>query len=284
MILPKRIAAAALFFLALSGFSFADMSDFKDSIIEAEQAPAPKDDDEQKTQKKSESDDKDNEDNLGTIILRAMFDLAADLWYPDNIGISYGSYPYEKGDYLRHALAEKDYDTGEWTLDRKEGKPWAFSAEVQPFFLGKVGGGSWFTFRGNAWRFIGPYVEGAMLTDGTDTLGTARLGLTFSLLQTNPLSASLYAQWDTWSGLLDRNGFAFGIVADSYPIKPVSLHFRGGFQSFEKYSIGEAEIRGGALKGAWEFSGGWRFWTLIDAGGNKTNTWSGPFASVARYF
>ena len=103
------------------------------------------------------------------------------------------------------------------------------------------------------WRFFGPWIEAAYLTDGTEHLANARLGANFSILQTNPFTPA-----PTSSGSCGRASStdrAARWAHISIRIRSArSLHFRGGVQQFDGYQIGEAELRGGFLRKKAEYS------------------------------
>jgi len=249
----------------------ADMDDFKDRIEEAESD-------------KTETGDKKEHagGSSDNAFFRALFDLTCKLWFLHNTTTTYNSWPYATDGYIKLAGIDAAGEAVEPVMTGRRNS-W-YTAETQAFWLQGAGGGPWFTLRGNAWRFFGPYIETCILTDGDRILSGARLGAQFSVIQTDPFSLSFYGQWQTWSGLLDRSGGTFGIEMRSDPAKPLTLQLRAGFQTFERFSIAEAELRTGWMLDRWELFGGWRWWNLSDSGGNHVETWPGPFAGAALWF
>lgn len=266
----------ALLLAALALPASADLGELKDAVDEA------------KGQKEGETTTPAADDAEDSSVGDALFALFGLVWGWNNLGTAYGAHPYDvapSGEkYVRVGTLVPEASTGKVGVEPAEGKPFAFSAEIQPFFLSGVGGGTWATFKGNAWRFFGPYVEGCALTDGDETLGALRVGATFSLLQTNPLSVSLYGQWQRWSGFIDERGGTLGVEMNCYPAKPLSLRLRAGFQFFDGFSVSETELRLGALRGPIEFSAGWRWWNMLSSDGSRVDGWSGPFMGAAAYF
>lgn len=266
----------ALLLAALALPARADLGDLKDAVDESER--------QKKEQPVSAGQTETEESALGSVLF-TLFRLA---WGWNNLGTAYGAHPYDDDadgeKYIRYGTVATDLDTGKVGIEPASGRPCAFTAEIQPFWMDGIGGGSWATFKGNAWRFFGPYIEGCALTDGDEMLGSVRIGATFSLLQTNPFSMSLYGQWQLWSGFIDRSGGTFGIEMNCYPVKPISLHLRTGFQFFDSFSISETELRAGAFAGPMEFSAGWRWWNMLSGSGSRIDGWSGPFAGAAVYF
>jgi hypothetical protein len=253
---------------------FAGMDDFRNSVEEAEAASEAEEPVTEETASDGDSS------GLGELI----FELLCYAWVANNLTVSYGDYPFEDDRYIRHPVEYPDESAGMLDPAPGRGTPWSFQAETQPFYLDGIGGGSWFTFKGNLWRFFGPYLEACVIGDGEDFIEGARLGGTFSLVQTNPFTLSLYAQFQVWNGMLERTGGTFGIETALYLAKPVSLHFRGGIQNFGTFQIGEAELKAGVFAGPWEFTGGWRWWTLETSGGSEIDNWYGPFCGAAYWF
>ena len=229
----KNVRTTAILFAALLLARtplplFAEMDDFRKSVEEAEAASEEEEEVPEDTASGGESSE------LGNLI----FELLCYAWVANNLTVSYGDYPFEDDRYIRHPAEYPDKSSGQLDPAPARGTSWSFQAETQPFYLDGIGGGSWFTFKGNLWRFFGPYLEACVIGDGEEFIEGARLGGTFSLVQTNPFTLSLYAQFQVWNGMLERTGGTFGIETALYLAKPVSLHFRGGIQNFGTFHGG----------------------------------------------
>lgn len=274
---PLRNCLAAFLFAALSAAPvFADFDGLRTAVAEAEETT-------EEEEESYSSGGGGGENSLAA----AFFELFVQVWIVNNFYMSYGEAPYLEGKLIRYprpvlAGAQDKPDIEFAPVSEKD--HW-FAAEIQPVWMnGLDAGGSWFSFRGNMWRFFGPWIEAAYLTDGTEHLANARIGANFSIIQTNPFTLGAYFQWQLWSGILDRSSGTMGAYIDSYPFKPVALHFRGGVQQFDGYQIGEAELRGGFLRKKAEYSLGWRWWTVQSNSGTKIEGYSGPFASIGWWF
>jgi hypothetical protein len=51
-------------------------------------------------------------------------------------------------------------------VKERGGKYYWFSASLSAVSLDGLGGGGWFSVSGNGYKFIGPYVDAYVLTDG----------------------------------------------------------------------------------------------------------------------
>ncbi|HKL86752.1 MAG TPA: hypothetical protein VJ861_10515 [Treponemataceae bacterium] len=248
---------------------FADMDSFKNSIEKAEK-------EEQKTQNEEDSVIEQNE--LAEVIFQLIF-LG---WGANNLTAIYSDYPYYYEPFIQRDYSLiAPFEVKNMLPPPENKKSWWYSLDFQPFYLSDIGGGSWLTFKGNSWRFFGPYFEAIVLTDTKEIIGALRLGATLSIIQTNPFSLNLYGQWISWFGFLERNGGTFGLETHFYPIKPLSFHFRGGFQTFSHFQISEAELKTSFFSGPREFYLGWRWWDLKDSKQNSIDFWSGPFGGIA---
>lgn len=252
------------------------MDSFKSSIEQAEKTEKKKDP--EKTPETPESTENNS-------VVEIIFQLVFMGWGINNLTAIYSDYPYFSEPFI-----QRDYSTIA-PLETKDllpapqnKKSWWYTVDVQPFYLQRIGGGSWLTLRGNSWRFFGPYFEVLALTDTHETMGALRLGGTLSIIQTNPFTLNFYGQWISWFKFLERNGGTFGIESRFFIIKPLSFHFRGGFQTFPHFQIGEAEVKTSFFSGPCEFYLGWRWWELKDLNHNYIDSWSGPFAGIALWF
>ena len=272
----RCILLLLLLSFALPAMAHADLDDFREEVEEAEKEKPPE---ESRTE-----DEEDDEEEGESLLGRFLWELFGAIWLVNNTTTTYGSHPYSADGYIRWARVEEGYGAdGEVYIPTGRRSHWLYS-EIQALALEGLGQGTWFTLKGHAYRFFGPYFEGWVLGDGEDLFGGLRLGLTFSLFQSDPLSLSLYGQGNMWFGVLARSGGALGVELRSYPFKPLSLQLRGGLQLFERFSVGEVESRAGLLFGRWEAYAGLRWWRLLDGAGLVRERYSGPFAGAGCHY
>ncbi|MDR0636072.1 MAG: hypothetical protein LBF87_03235 [Treponema sp.] len=262
-----KITLLILLAFSMTGQVYADLDSFSDRVIESEQNPKP--------ETPSESSEEQSSDSGFAVLLARLFGI---LWLYDNVYIYYADYPYQEGGYIQHPVADPFVNKMVYADDAKY---YWFSMSLSGFYLDDIGGGSWLSFSGNAYKFIGPYADVYFITDAREFQIGARLGAHFSLLQFNPFNASLYIQWQFWNGVLSRHGVAMGIELRLYPVKPLTFRFKLGSQMFERFSIGEMELEMGIMIKAWEWFVGYRSWTLGD---EMIPSYAGAYLGVRRYF
>ncbi|MDR2419664.1 MAG: hypothetical protein LBD79_11555 [Treponema sp.] len=187
----------------------------------------------------------------------------------------YGDYPYHARGYIQRPINDPFINTKVYLDDAKY---YWFSTSLSGFYLNSLGGGSWVSFSGNAYKFIGHYADVYFITDAREFQIGTRLGAHFSLLQFNPFNASFYIQWQFWNGVLLRHGVTLGVELRLYPVKPLTFRFKEGAQLFERFSIGELDFEMGIMIEAWECFAGYRSWTL------DNETYAGAYLGVRRYF
>lgn len=247
-----RRAILGLAFLALAGAPLhADIADFGEKVAEAESAPN------EEAQPPASSGSDGN-----TAFGEFFVELVSYLWAIDNLYTTYGPYPYVPDGYIRWAD-----DGGRPAPGRRNS--W-YSVDAEGFYLSGFGAGAWTRLEGYAWRFFGPYAEAWLLSDGAAFQGGGRVGVLFSIFQTQAFSLSLYSQWNQLFGALERTGATVGLELRSYPFRPLSLRWRGGAQLFEGFKIVESELSAGLVYGPWEPYFGWRWWSLGNGGSNPT--------------
>ncbi|MDR1399851.1 MAG: hypothetical protein LBJ41_08015 [Treponema sp.] len=262
----KIILLISLVFI-MTRHVYADLGSFSDRVIESEQNPEPE------TPPASSNDQ--SSDNNFTAFLAQLFGI---LWFYDNVSIYYADYPYQEGGYIQHPIENLFLNTKVYADNAKY---YWFSMSLSGFYLNGIGGGSWVSFSGNAYKFIGPYADVYVITDAREFQIGTRLGTHFSLVQFNPFSASFYVQWQFWNGVLSRHGVTTGIELRLYPVKPLTFRLKGGAQLFERFSIGELELELGIMIKAWECFAGWRSWTLDN---ETVPSYSGAYLGIRRYF
>ncbi|MDR1985622.1 MAG: hypothetical protein LBP88_01450 [Treponema sp.] len=279
-----RVHRSGLFCLLILGFFplyplQADLDAFKDHVEKIEKNKA-----EDQTPASEESSSSEAESSSFAAFL---FDLAGVLWLYNNTYLHYGAYPYCQEGYIqRIPIPISDFQELNPLVSSgvEKGKYYWFSAGLSAFYLQDMGGGSWVSFSGNGYQFIGPYGDLFFISDGKTFLNGLRAGIHLSLLQFNPFNASLYLQYQMWTGLLFRHSGDFGLEFRLYPVKPLTLRAKVGFQVFEFFSLGEAELEAGFMFKAWEGFAGYRWWTLTEASPEQLLSWSGPYLGIRRYF
>ena len=262
-----RITLLILLVLSMTGQAYADLDSFSDRVIESEQNTEP--------ETPPSSSEKQSSDNELAALLVKLFGI---LWLYDNVYIYYADYPYQEGGYIQHPVADPFVNKMVYADDAKY---YWFSMSLSGFYLNGIGSGSWLSFSGNAYKFIGPYADVYFITDTREFQIGARLGAHFSLLQFNPFNASLYIQWQFWHGVLSRHGITTGIELRLYPVKPLTFRLKGGAQMFQRFSIGDLELELGIMIKAWECFVGYRSWTLDN---ETTPSYAGSYLGVRRYF
>jgi hypothetical protein len=258
----------------------ADLDAFKDHIEETEKNHA-----ETQTGESEESDASDEGSNSFAAFLLKLFGW---IWLYNNIYLHYGPYPYCQEGYIQRLpipISGFQERNPLVPLGVDKGKYYWFSTGLSAFYVQDMGGGSWVSFSGNGYKFIGPYGDLFFISDGTTFLNGIRAGVHLSLLQFNPFNASLYLQYQMWTGLLFRHSGDFGLEFRLYPVKPLSLRAKAGIQAFEFFSLGEVELEAGFMFKAWEGFAGYRWWTLTEeASPEQSFSWSGPYLGIRRYF
>ncbi|MDR2393555.1 MAG: hypothetical protein LBD93_05320 [Treponema sp.] len=215
-----------------------------------------------------------------------LFKLFGWIWLYNNTNLHYGAYPYCIGGYIqRPPILSSGLLTSEVPQVTEKGKYYWFSTGLSALYLQDMGGGSLVSFSGNGYKFIGPYGDLFLISDGKTLLNGIRAGIHFSLIQSNGFNASLYAQYQIWTGLLFRQGGDFGLEFRLYPVKPLTLRVKVGTQAFEFFSLGEVELEAGLMYKAWEGFAGYRWWTLTEeASLEQSFSWNGPYLGIRRYF
>ena len=253
----------ALFAISIF-FSFIDnarpsLKDFKDGT------------DKSGTERSSSSDNSSGsdegcfEDMIGDC-LGQIFEAIGEMWLAHNLSAYYSSYPYEhpqisnfinllpvftkdkKSDNPVENKAEPEVEQG---YKAEESGPLDDLAQLKPlpefdhtYYLNADIGGQWarddgsgafVNMSGKIFRILGPECEYKRVIDKEDHLDYLALGINLSIIQTNYFSPDFYIQYASMKGIVDLDGFAFGLIAHSYPVKPLHLMFRIGKQSYTKH-------------------------------------------------
>ncbi|MDR3114459.1 MAG: hypothetical protein LBU25_02955 [Treponema sp.] len=252
----------------------ADLDAFKNRIEETEK---------DKTEAPPQSEESGSSEEGSSSFAGFLFNLFRWIWFYNNTYIHYGMYPYCQAGYIQRPRMLPEV-TPMVPSAAETGKYYWFSTGLSAFYLQDMGGGSWVSFSGNGYKFIGPYGDLFLISDGKDLLTGIRAGIHFSLLQFNPFNASLYLQYQVWTGLLFRQGGDFGLEFRFYPVKPLTLRAKVGIQAFELFSLGETELEAGFMFKAFEGFAGYRWWTLTEASVEQSLSWKGPYLGIRRYF
>jgi hypothetical protein len=194
----------------------------------------------------------------------------------------YTAYPYYPGGYIRrpwNLYADELYQASRWNHKNH----W-FSPSLSTFYLNNIGGGPWLSLSGNIFKFIGPYVDTFLILDGSSYLYGLRAGAHFSLFQTDPFSAAFYLQYQLWTGILTRQGATMGLDLRLYPVKPLALKAKFGFQAFDYVSLGEIELEAGIMLKSWEIFGGYRWWQPPENRDTPPPDWHGPYLGLRLFF
>lgn len=230
--------------------------------------------------------------------LGSMFEIIGGLWLAHNLSVYYSSYPYEKpqisnfmnplpvfkkgkgpespaGDQFKPE-GEEDGKTEEPSpldeLSKLKPVPgfdhtYFLNAEVGAQWALDNGSGAFVGLSGKIFRVLGPECEYKRIVDGEDHLDYLALGVNLSIVQTNYFSPDLYLQYASMKGVVDISGFAFGLIAHSYPVKPLHLMVRLGKQVYTKQETGDIyreidfidlEGRIGLIFNRFEFFAGYR--------------------------
>lgn len=70
---------------------------------------------------------------------------------------------------------------------------------------------------------------------------------------------SLFAQWVSWEGILDREGMNIGMECRSFPADPIALQYRIGYHLFGSFHMLETDLQLGVLFERYEMFGGFRW-------------------------
>jgi hypothetical protein len=278
-----RSAAAAFFYMLVSAVPlYADLDSFKDAIESAEEDNREKEDEkpppkQEKRRRKDNDNLNDSDDDGGLTLLRLFFEIFGNLWLYNNLDIAYGPYPYCQNSFIRRPMQRE----GIRPDDEKE---YSYSLGLSGLYLSDMGGGSWLSFSGNMFRFIGPYADVFLIGDGEDVLNGFRIGMHLSLFQSNIFNTAFYLQYQLWYGFMQRDACVAGFEFRVYPVKPLTLRARFGFQIFEYLTLGETELEAGCMIGGWEIFAGYRWWYIMDEGRGGYPVWNGPSLGLRRYF
>ncbi len=157
-----------------------------------------------------------------------------------------------------------------------------FSLDTSAVYLHGFGFGNETRFEGLLFPYVGPYFENLSLYNAKNGdfdfsqkgfRNNVRLGGLVSLLQTNILSANFIVQYTAWQGEhFDdfRRGATVGLLLRSYPIKPLVLEWKFGYQFFpHDFQIFESDLHVGIMINRYEIFASWK---ALDFSNEDTKT------------
>jgi hypothetical protein len=115
---------------------------------------------------------------------------------------------------------------------RYENKNYYFTLEGGGQYLFDDGAGAFAALRGKFYKLIGPDIEVKRIRDNKDDLDYYAFGLNIPICQFSGFMPDFYVQKVYLKGIIERDGWAYGIIINSYPVKPFSFMIRIGEQSY----------------------------------------------------
>lgn len=263
---------------------YADLGDFQQDVEQTEDQADDSDEIANGDQDSDEDNDDEysDEDDDGSIIGQILFEIFKFVWVLNNTTTTYGAYPYSPTGYISWAEPADDYYGLDYVTTGYRSSWFALDSEA--IYLDGLGFGSWATLRGHFYRFFGPYLDSWVISDGSDLFYGLRVGGSLSLFQSDPFSMSVFAQWVSWNGILDREGANIGVELRSFPGRPLALQYRLGYQFFGSFHMLESDAQLGILFNRFEIFGGYRWWGLLTTSGDLTSDYGGPEFGVRLHF
>ncbi|MDR2150473.1 MAG: hypothetical protein LBO67_06595 [Spirochaetaceae bacterium] len=250
---------------------YATLESFKNTLENSESEA-------EKKTTEADASEKEKDPDSSSSSNSTLFELMGIIWQGINFTFTYGAYPYAEDGFIQRPKSIVDFESFDFNK-----KNYSFSAGVSAFHLGGIGAGSWVSLSGNIFKFFGPYLDAYIITDTEQVLGGGRAGLHFSLIQSNGYNLAWYAQWQGWGGALSRHAFVTGLETRVYPVKPLTIRLKAGFQLFSSLSLGELEGEIGVMVKAWEFFLGYRYWGIAEEHFSGS-PWHGPSIGLRSYF
>lgn len=171
------------------------------------------------------------------------------LWFAANMYLEYDKYPYHTSGknnfvcnypFLNNSSAGRDpgltetgyNDSGSGT-GCFDGKKWFLTLEGGGQYAFDNGNGGFARLSGKIYKIIGPEFEAKRIVDDYgDHLDYYAAGVNIPIVQFSGFMPDFYIQAIFLKGVIERNGTAFGIIINSYPVKPLSFMLRFGSQSY----------------------------------------------------
>jgi len=297
--MKKKIFVVVLLCMVFSFFHplvIADLTDFKEAV-EAEEDKKEQEDSEEENKESTDTensgsyytDDEEEEEEEScmsgcfSILFKVAADILAAVWITHNTSVSYGKYPYCPEDENHFHYLQKwddmkfDEEPEDWTnsgvyIDKTptltkpdKGRSFYFNATVGTAYILDDSMGSLIVLSGRFCKFIGPEIEynfyANLKRKGVLAYGAA--GINIPWVQTDPWKMDMYFQYawltDYNTGDFDKKGIAMGFLITSFPVKPISFHFRAGGRFMGKLKYSDIEARIGVHVGRLELFGGYRY-------------------------
>jgi len=212
---------------------YADLKNFKDNYEKEEKSK-------KQTQKSSNSGQSfSDSSSSGQVSFDSSEEACLDaciiilpLWIGANLSLEYSPYPYshDTNNFIcNDAGDENSYNK----CFEGKGSAWFLTLESGWQHAFDNGNAGFARLSGKIFRFFGPEFEFKRLVDDNkDKLDYYAFGINIPIFQFSGFSPDIYVQASYLRGILERNGVSYGIIINSYPIRPISLMFRFGVQSF----------------------------------------------------
>lgn len=227
------------------------------------------------------------------------------LWFLINHSLEYSKYPYyqdEKNNFICNYSIDqtgKDSPSQVQEIAYKEipdspkikgcfdGKDWFLTLEGGWQNAFDNGTGGFGRISGKIFRLIGPEIEAKRIVDKNDEhLDYYAIGVNIPIVQFSGFMPDFYIQAAFLRGIIDRNGVSYGIIINSYPVRPLSFMLRFGRQSYgnikgEEYGkikFYDYEGRVGIIFNRFEIFAGYRKTAALYA------ELKGPVAGVKIFF
>lgn len=262
MIINKGIITALLFLTIATLPVFADIDSFTDSVEESNE-DAQKDNGHY-AKKQTHSSSSSCSDCCSDGVVEILFTL----WMLDNGAVTFEPYPYATDDKYMHFNSLTGNDTSSFFGDGWSDRSFRYTVATSAVYTKDIGFGNESCLEGYIFKCIGPLFENIIYTDLKEVTGNVKLGGQMALLQSNPLSILLYGQWTHWYGKvgeeLPKSGFSGGFILRSYPVKPLVVEWKLGWQSFgEDYTnFMESDVRLGVMINRVELFASWKYMNI----------------------
>ncbi|MBP5251566.1 MAG: hypothetical protein J6Z17_04030 [Treponema sp.] len=215
-----------------------------------------------------------------------LFDLIFELLWLENYCVFYDDYPFKNGDFIVYSTSQS----------HTSARPYHYEIETGLYYFPRVNFlGNESRLEGTIWHFFGLIAENQISKNLPDDemTGLFKLGGTYHLFQTNPLSMSFYIQWARIYKPVQDNGFCIGLIIKSYIARRILLEFRCSISDFEngdednegyeydRDSVGECHLEAGFMfSSRFELYAAWK---VIQDGFAQTKE-SGVAAGVKCHF
>ena len=196
-------------------------------------------------------------------------DLISLLWLVNNGLVTFEQYPYANDDKYLHFDVSKEDDKNRF---------YRYSLSSGIFWLPEFSSGIETVFEGYIFKMFGPYFENTVFGDLSATTapfsvnynsvyGNFKIGGQFAIVQSNPLSFSIYMQWVRWYGITgqpwsnDKNGLTLGFNMRSYPFKPLTLEWKFGAEVMNpsEDTFIESDLKAGIMINRMEIYLAWKY-------------------------